>query len=321
MRDPRQPSYIDLHGSGELARRAEAALKRLRHCDLCPRACGADRLEGETGYCRTGRRAVVSSYCLHFGEEAPLVGEAGSGTIFFAGCNLRCVFCQNHDLSQPDSMHEAGVPAEPDELAGVMLELQRRGAANINLVSPSHVAAQVLQALPIAADHGLRLPLVWNSGGYDAADTLRLLDGVVDIYMPDTKTWNPATGMNILDAPDYPATARAALAAMHDQTGDLTLNQDGMAFRGVLVRHLVLPGGLAGTREWMCWLAENLSPETYVNLMDQYRPCHRAAEHGGLAAPLSAHEYQNAKNEAEKCGIRRLDNTARQIFRRVFAKH
>lgn len=310
-----QPSYLALHRSGALARRAAEALRRLADCRLCPRACGADRTGGQTGYCGTGRLARVSAFDLHFGEEGPLVGRGGSGTVFFARCNLGCVFCQNWKISRgPEDGGEEAPEVTADQLAWIMLELQRMGAENINLVSPSHVAAQILEALPLAVEGGLRLPLVYNSGGYDDAQTLALLDGVVDIYMPDVKFHDPAAALRLCGAADYPRRAREAAAAMHAQVGDLVLDEQGRARRGLLVRHLVLPGGLAGTEAWMRFVA-GLSPATYVNVMGQYRPCGRAGEHPDLARPATAAETLRARELALEAGLSRLDEPRGSLAR------
>jgi putative pyruvate formate lyase activating enzyme len=265
--------------------------------------CGVDRLSGETGICRSGRRAFVSSYNAHFGEEAPLVGANGSGTIFFTHCNLLCLFCQNFEIS-----HEGiGEDVSDEQLAGIMLALQRQGCHNINFVTPSHVVPQIMAALELAVPAGLKVPLVYNSGGYDRIETLRLLDGVIDIYMPDFKFWDADVARDACNAPDYPETARQALLEMHRQVGDLELDDRGIARRGLLVRHLVMPGGLAGTREVMRFIAQKVSPRTYVNVMSQYRPCGRAHEVSGLEAALSADEYRWAVREAIAEGITRLD--------------
>lgn len=302
-----EPSYLTLHRSGELARRARAAVSALGVCRLCPRECGVDRSSGELGACRTGRLARVSSFDLHWGEEEPLVGAGGSGTIFVSRCNLGCVFCQNWDVSRgPEQGGAEGTEVAPNQLAYMMLELQRMGAENVNLVSPSHVVPQVLEALVLAADEGLRLPLVYNSGGYDGLRALELLDGVVDIYMPDVKFWDGDAARRYGGAADYPERARAAVAAMHAQVGDLTLDALGVAVRGLLVRHLVLPGGLAGTARWMAWLAA-LSAETYVNVMGQYRPCGRAREHGALSRAVTGQEVEAARDAARAAGLHRLD--------------
>lgn len=306
-----EPAYIQAHRSGRLRRNLEEALTRMASCTLCPRRCRVDRLAGATGICRTGRRASVSSFNAHFGEEAPLVGANGSGTIFFTHCNLLCLFCQNFEIS-----HEGiGEEASDEQLAAVMLALQRQGCHNINFVTPSHVVPQILAALELAVPAGLNVPLVYNSGGYDRVETLGLLDGVIDIYMPDFKFWDPAVAQQACDAPDYPEVARQALLEMHRQVGDLELDERGIARRGLLVRHLVMPGGLAGTAQIMRFIAREVSPQTYVNVMSQYRPCGRAHEVPGLGAALSADEYRRAVRETIAEGITRLDQ--RQVlFRR-----
>ena len=307
-----QPSYAALHESGELAGRIESAIAGLELCRSCPRGCGVNRLNGETGFCGTGRLAVVASFNPHFGEESPLVGEHGSGTIFFAGCNLGCRFCQNRDISHDAS---AGIEAAPEELAGVMLALQEKGCHNINLVTPSHVVPQILEALPIAVRHGLNVPLVYNTSAYDSVETLRLLEGVVDIYMPDVKVWNPDHARKYLRAEDYPDRAREAVAEMHRQVGDLVI-EDGLAGRGMLVRHLVMPGGVAGTGQWMRFLA-GLSENTYLNLMDQYRPCGDAKRFPEIDRMITAEEFRAARAEAEKHGLVRLDGRGEGCFARL----
>jgi putative pyruvate formate lyase activating enzyme len=253
--------------------------------------------------------ASVSSFNAHFGEEAPLVGEHGSGTVFFTHCNLLCLFCQNFDIS-----HQGiGEEVSDEQLAGIMLALQRQGCHNINFVTPSHVVPQILAALAIAASNGLSVPLVYNSGGYDLPETLKLLDGVIDIYMPDFKFWDPEIARKTCDAEDYPEVARQALKEMHRQVGELVLNESGVARRGLLVRHLVLPAGMAGTRQVMRFIAREVSPRTYVNVMSQYRPCGRAHEVAGLEASLSPVEYRRAVAEAVEEGITRLDRPHRVL--------
>jgi len=302
------PAYLDRLGSGELRARAEEALDHLAACDLCPRYCRVDRRTSVEGaLCHTGARAVVHSYGPHHGEEDPLRGSRGSGTIFFAWCNLRCVYCQNWDISQRGDGREVGA----DEIAGMMLELQAMGCHNVNLVSPSHVVAQIIAAVAIAAKKGLRLPLVYNTGGYDSLEALRLLEGILDIYMPDIKYAEPETARRYSRARDYVAVNRAAVKAMHRQVGDLTLDPNGIARRGLLVRHLVLPGGLAGTAESMSVLAREVSPETYVNLMDQYRPCYRAERYPPLDRALTPEEYEKAMNLARRAGLHRFDRPRR----------
>jgi putative pyruvate formate lyase activating enzyme len=299
-----EPSYLALHRTGELGARAARAHSRLADCDLCARLCHVDRLKGITGaVCRTGERARVHSHGPHFGEEDPLRGTRGSGTIFFSWCNLRCDFCQNWGISQKGE----GEEVESDVLASQMLELQDQGCHNINLVTPSHVVAQILAALEIAAARGLVLPLVYNTGGYDSLPALELLDGVVDIYMPDMKYDDPETARRHSHAKGYREVNQAAVKEMHRQVGDLVLDERGLAVRGLLVRHLVLPGGLAGTAGVLEFLSREISSETYLNLMDQYRPCYRAEEIAALARPISRAEWNEALAVAEECGLNRLD--------------
>lgn len=298
-----EPAYLALSRSGELSRRAAEAHARLARCDLCAWECKVNRLEGKLGVCKTGERAKVSSYGPHLGEEDPLRGWRGSGTIFFTRCNLRCQFCQNHDISQTD----AGDEATAEQLAGMMLDLQGRGCHNINLVSPSHVVPQILAALTIAAERGLRLPLVYNTGGYDSLPALHLLDGVIDIYMPDMKYANAEAARKYSKARDYPSKNQAAVKEMHRQVGDLQLDERGLATRGLLVRHLVLPNGLAGTREIVEFLAREISPNTYLNLMAQYRPAYRAYQFPELSRPITPLEYREAIQMAQEAGLNRLD--------------
>ena len=298
------PGYIKLHKQGKLAERINAALGALKECRLCPRMCRANRLEDELGFCRTGRLSRVASYNLHFGEETPLVGSKGSGTIFFAQCNLGCVFCQNYDIS-----HEAQGAQEvnKNQLARIMLDLQKAGAHNINFVTPSHVVPQILEALPLAASQGLRVPLVYNTGAYDRVKTLKLLDGVFDIYMPDSKFARPDYADRYCGAKDYPKRARAAIKEMYRQVGNLTMDENGLAVRGLLVRHLVMPDNLAGTEEWMDFLGREISKNTYVNIMDQYRPCGQAFEFPELSRGITPREFKQALKAAEKAGLSRLD--------------
>ncbi|MEZ4601271.1 MAG: radical SAM protein [Syntrophotaleaceae bacterium] len=289
--------------TGELASRVRQTFQHLGNCDLCPNRCRANRIMGRQGAaCRTSRQARVASYGAHFGEERPLVGRNGSGTIFFSGCNLACVFCQNWDISQQDRGQEVSV----ERLASIMLALQEQGCHNINLVSPTHVVAPVLAALAIAARRGLRLPLVYNSGGYDSLPTLALLDGVIDIYMPDMKFAESTAARRYTGVAGYAEVNRAAVLEMHRQVGDLVLNQ-GIAVRGLLVRHLVLPDNLAGTDRIVAFLAEEVSPETYLNLMDQYRPCYCAGRHPPLDRRLTGAEFQRARGWAKAAGLKRLD--------------
>lgn len=303
-----RPAYASLVATGELGRRAEAARAHLHACDLCGRRCGADRLAGATlGSCRTGARAVVGSWGPHHGEEDPIRGSRGSGTVFFAFCNLSCEYCQNSELSHLGEGREAS----PRALAGIFLALQQEGCHNVNLVSPTHVLPQVLEALQVAAGSGLSIPLVWNTGGYDSPEALALLDGVVDIYMPDMKYADAGTALSLSQVPDYPAVNRAAVKEMHRQVGDLVLDGDGVAVRGLLVRHLVLPWGLAGSREVFRFLAEEVSRNTWLNVMAQYRPAYRARLHPPLDRLPDPDEVAEARALAVRYGLTRLDGLPR----------
>ena len=286
---------------GQIDERAEKAIARLESCDLCPRNCGVNRTEDEPGFCRTGRHAILASYSPHFGEEPPLVGRRGSGTIFFAGCNLGCIFCQNYDISHLLS----GVVATPQQLADVMLGLQDAGCHNINFVSPSHVVAQILEALPIAYERGLKVQLVYNCGGYDSMETLKLLDGIIDIYMPDAKYADEKIGRELSRAPNYPEMMKAALREMHRQVGDLELDERGVATRGMLIRHLVLPNGLAGTQEIMHFISRELSTDSYVNVMAQYHPVYKAYDHESINRSITRTEYLEALDMAAGEGLHR----------------
>lgn len=309
-----EPAYLKLHRSGELERRARLAIAELRGCTICPRNCRADRLAGQSGTCKTGRLARVASYGPHFGEEDCLRGWNGSGTIFFGQCNLRCVFCQNHDISQASVGPEVTAP----QLAEIMLELQAEGCHNINFVTPSHAVPQILEALVIAVEHGLRLPLVYNTSAYNSPATLHLLDGVIDIYLPDFKVWDAAQALRYLLAKDYPEAARCAIQEMYRQVGDLKLDEHGLAKRGLLVRHLVMPHNVAGTRQIMRWLAESLSPHTYVNVMEQYRPDHKVTtdKFGEINRPITRGEYSEALAAARDAGLYRLDQRRPLIWLR-----
>jgi putative pyruvate formate lyase activating enzyme len=298
------PAYLRLLESGELERRVEEAWRHLADCDLCARYCFVDRTKTVEGTaCRTGERAVVASYGPHHGEEDCLRGTRGSGTIFFSWCNLRCRFCQNWEVSQKGEGREVG----PAEIADMMLELQSAGCHNINLVSPSHVVAQVIAAVHDAAKRGLKLPLVYNSGGYDSVEALALLDGIVDIYMPDMKYGDSTLARRYSRVRSYVEVNTRAVREMYRQVGDLVLDEDGIALRGLLVRHLVLPEGIAGTEKVLEFIADEISPDTYLNLMDQYRPCYRAEEIPDLARAVTGAEYTAALAEARRLGLRRLD--------------
>lgn len=297
------PAYRKLLQSGELNQRVQEAYRRLESCEICPRACRNNRLAGELGVCRNGALALVSSYGPHMGEENPLRGWRGSGTIFFSGCNLRCQYCQNYEISQRVSGHKV----EPQELATIMLELQSYGCHNINFVSPTHVVPQILSGVAIAAQAGLRLPLVYNTGGFDSLESLALLDGVVDIYMPDMKYASAQIAKYYSRIRDYPSVNQAAVREMHRQVGDLIMDERGIAQRGLLVRHLVLPNSLAGSEEILRFLAQEISKNTYLNLMDQYRPAYNAMRYPKLKRRITSHEYQHARQLASEFGLHRLD--------------
>ena len=300
------PAYLDLYESGELDRRAKAASELLRSCELCPRACGKDRSAGQLGECHTGRLARVAGAGPHHGEEPCLRGRRGSGTIFFSGCGLGCLFCQNWGISHGRPGPEIDAPG----LAAVMLDLQAEGCHNINLVTPSHVVPQILAALPQAVGHGLRAPLVYNTSAYDSLAALRLLEDVVDIYMPDFKYWSPTLAERFLTARDYPEVARRSLTEMYRQVGDLALDSRGLARRGLLVRHLVMPEGLAESAAIARWLAA-LSPDTYLNVMAQYRPEGRAACESLRSEPIgratTSREHAAALSCARAAGLWRAE--------------
>ena len=304
MRTAHTPCYLPLHQSGELARRATEAAKHLESCDLCARYCYVNRLQTLKGaVCHTGEKAVVHSYGAHHGEENPLRGTHGSGTIFFSWCNLRCQFCQNWEISQKGMGQETSA----EELANIMLALQRQGCHNINFVSPSHVVAQIIAAVDVAAAKGLRLPLVYNTGGYDSPEALALLDRIIDIYMPDMKYADSEIAHRYSHVRNYVEINRAAVKEMHRQVGDLLLDENGIALRGLLVRHLVLPNQLAGSEETLKFIAEEISTNTYINIMDQYYPCYRAGDYPQLDRRITSTEYNEALQSAHKYSLFRLD--------------
>ncbi len=296
-----EPAYRKLLRDGGFPERVEQAQAALKNCNLCARECRIDRTR-EVGFCRTGPDAIVSSAFPHMGEEDPLRGEHGSGTIFFALCNLRCQYCQNHDISQ----HPTGQTVSAGELAALMLRLQAQGCHNINLVSPSHVVAPIIAAVALAAEAGLTIPLVYNTGGYDSLAALRLLDGIIDIYMPDMKYADPALALRYSKIRNYPVHNQAAVREMYRQVGDLQLDEHGIATRGLLVRHLVLPCGIAGTEAVVRFLAEEISPHTYLNVMGQYRPAWRVQERAiaPLNRPVTREEVAQAKTIARRAGLR-----------------
>ncbi|MBN2254857.1 MAG: radical SAM protein [Deltaproteobacteria bacterium] len=302
--------YRRLYHDGALSARLTTSLELMKRCKLCPRECGIDRLSGETGFCRTGRRARIASYHAHFGEEAPLVGRHGSGTIFISHCNLLCSFCQNFEISHLGEGREV----KPEHLAAMMVQLQEEGCHNINFVTPTHVVPQIIESLIIAVEQGLTIPLVYNSGGYDKVETLKLLDGIVDIYMPDFKFGNSSWAGEFCSAMDYFDVASAAITEMHRQVGDLEIGEDGIATRGLLVRHLVMPNGVADTEKIMTFIATEISPHTYVNVMDQYHPCGHAREDGRINRRISPAEYTQALGAARDAGLTRLDSPLR-LFR------
>jgi putative pyruvate formate lyase activating enzyme len=299
-----EPAYRRLARTGVLSERARQASLRLKDCDLCARYCHVHRIENIRGaVCRTGERAVVYSAGPHHGEEDCLRGARGSGTIFFSFCNLRCVYCQNWDISWRGEGREVST----EELAAMMLRLQAIGCHNINFVSPSHVVAQIIAAVDKAAAQGLALPLVYNTGGYDSPEALALLDGVVDIYMPDMKYGDSGLARRYSHVRDYVQVNQAAVREMHRQVGDLERDERGVARRGLLVRHLVLPNRIAGSEEVVRFLAEEISPNTYLNLMDQYRPCYRAGDYPELERPITMREFRKTLDLANRYGLRCVD--------------
>jgi putative pyruvate formate lyase activating enzyme len=305
-----EPAYLRAYEEGRLAAKVEEAIGALGSCTLCPRNCKADRLADRKAACKTGRHAWVASHFPHFGEEDCLRGWKGSGTIFFSHCNLRCVFCQNFDISQAGE----GEPATAEAIALMMLRLQAHGCHNINFVTPEHVVPQILEALPLAIARGLSVPLVYNTSAYDSMHSMALMEGVVDIYMPDFKYWDPEKAFRYLKARDYPGCARDVIREMHRQVGPLVTDRNGLAVRGVLVRHLVMPGGLDDTRQIMRWLAHELSPDTYVNVMAQYRPAGKvdSTSYPELDRRITVSKVEEARRIAREEGIVRFDE--RQPF-------
>jgi len=297
------PVYIKTYESGELDKRINSAYEMLKECTLCPRNCKVNRLNNEKGFCKSGELPIVSSYAPHFGEERPLVGQYGSGTIFFTNCNLGCIFCQNYDISHLSD----GTEIDIEHLSAMMISLKKRGCQNINFVTPTHSIPQILSALKIAIENGLNIPLVYNTGGYDSIATLKLLDGIFDIYMPDFKYWDGEIATKFSNAPDYPERAKEALKEMHRQVGDLVIDNTGIAQKGLLVRHLVLPENLAGTYNAMKFIADEISPDTYVNVMAQYYPCFKASDYPPLDRRITHKEFVEAIETAKRAGIWRFD--------------
>jgi len=298
-----EPSYLALFNSGELKRRAAALEARLAACDICPRNCGVNRLTGETGFCHSGALPIVDTVCQHKGEEPPISGTKGSGTVFFGNCNMRCVYCQNHQISQ-NWRKEQSKAVTPAVLAEKLLYLQNElGCHNINFVSPSHFVPQILQTLLIAVPMGLKIPLVYNTGGYDSVETIQALDGIIDIYLPDLRYASDKIAKQFSQAPHYVENARQAIREMYRQVGNLQTDENDIAQRGLIVRHLILPEGLAGSAESLTWLAKDLSPEVNVSLMAQYYPAHHAAKYAALAWGITEMEYLEAVDLLDELGI------------------
>ncbi len=307
-----EPAYLKLHRTGELFRRSREAVRTLSNCKVCPRDCEVDRLNNEWALCKTGRYAIVSSFFAHFGEEDCLRGWRGSGTIFFSMCNLKCVFCQNYDISQ----NHDGAEVLPEHLAQMMVRLQEQGCHNINFVTPEHVVPQILEALPMAVEMGLHLPLVYNTGAYDSLESIEMMRGVVDIYMPDFKYWDEESSTKYLKAKNYPQAARAVVKAMHEQVGDLKFDEKGLARRGVLVRHLVMPDSVVNVRPIMRWLAGEISPHTYINIMDQYHPAGKvtADRFREINRRTTPEEHREAMEIAREEGLYRFDVRNPSLF-------
>lgn len=301
-----EPVYMETYRSGRIWEKVERAREMLRDCRVCPRECHANRWDGELGTCSIGRYAEVSSYGPHLGEEDCLRGWRGSGTIFFTRCNLLCVFCQNFSISHTAVEREK---VTPEKLASIMLYLQNIGCHNINFVTPSHIVPQIVEALPIAIERGLKIPLVYNTSAYDSLEALELMDGLIDIYMPDFKFWDEQKSRRYLRVPNYPEVARQAIKEMHRQTGYLTFDENGLALRGVLIRHLVMPNCLDDTREILRWIATELGKDTYVNIMEQYYPAGLVSRqrYPEINRRISDSEYQQALAFAREFGLWRLD--------------
>ena len=295
------PHYIKLHKTCELKKRIYLLSDILENCKLCPRQCGVNRLKGKVGFCKAGEELMISSAFPHFGEEPPLVGNRGSGTIFLTHCNLKCIFCQNYDISHQGH----GEIISSEQLAEYMHSLQKRGCHNINFVTPTHYLPQILAALPYAIDLGLNIPLVYNCGGYEALEAIHLLDGIIDIYMPDVKFARKEVAEHYTKAPDYPEVVKKVLKEMHRQVGDLQINAEGIAERGLLIRHLVMPNGLAGSRELMHFIATEISPHSYINVMSQYRPEYKASNYPEISRGITQQEYSEAIDSAKDEGLSR----------------
>jgi len=308
-----QPGYIALYQTGELAQRVRRAYRFLEACTLCPYACKVNRIEGEIGFCRVDARLRVAGFAPHFGEEAPLVGQHGSGAIFFSYCNMGCVFCQNYDIN----LEGAGKDISTDELADYMLALQAQKCHNINLISPTHYIPQILEGVLKAVEKGLSIPLVYNCGGYESVSALQLLRGVVDIYLPDVKYSDNSTAQKYSKIPQYFEAVKAALKEMYRQVGDLQINDAGLAERGLLARHLVMPENLAGTEEVVRFIAEEISRDTYIHLMDQYQPAYKATQFRELKRRITPLEHRRALELAKNAGLYRFDTTDANWLRKA----
>lgn len=296
--------YLKLQKAGELKRRGQVLWRMMASCELCPRTCGVNRIKGEEGFCQASAHLEVSAFHPHFGEEKPLVGKGGSGTIFLTNCALRCVFCINWEISQEGEGNEVGIK----NMAEMMLRLQERGCSNINVVTPSHYVAHIVLALDIAASKGLRIPLVYNTCGWERIEILRLLDGIVDIYLPDFKYADGRMAAKYSsDADTYPEITKKALLEMHRQVGIARPAADGLMYRGLMIRHLVMPNNVGGTREVLRWIAENLPKDTYVNIMSQYRPMYKAADYPDIVRSITRQEYREAVRWAREAGLTHLD--------------
>ena len=300
-----EPAYLKLHRTGELKKRADTLWALMERCRLCPRGCGVNRLAGTSGFCRApGATLVVSAFHPHYGEERPLVGTGGSGTIFLTHCNLRCVFCQNWEISQLGRGAERTI----DEMAAMMLRLQKIGCHNINLVTPTHYSAHILKALDRAAGAGLKLPIVYNTSGWERLEILRLLDGIVDIYLPDIKYWDSRLSAKYSSgAESYPEMTRAAILEMHRQVGVAKPAQGGVMHRGLMIRHLVMPNNTGGSEKVMEWIADTLPKDTYVNIMAQYNPLFKALDHPELSRRITSDEYRKVVQRAREKGLTNLD--------------
>lgn len=299
-----EPAYLKLHLNGELKKRGEELWSIMKECRLCPRECGANRIAGERGFCQANAQIEISSYNPHYGEEKPLVGEGGSGTIFFTNCGLRCVFCINWEISQGGQ----GSKRSLEDMADMMLHLQKMGCPNINVVTPTHYSPHILRATDIAAARGLRLPIVYNTCGWEKLEILKMLDGVVDIYLPDFKYWDGKMAAKYSsEAETYPEVTAAAILEMNTQVGVAKPAKDGLMYRGLMIRHLVMPNNVGGTKEIIKWIADNLPKDTYVNIMSQYRPMYKAFDYPEINRRITKKEYREVVDYAEDLGLTNLD--------------